>query len=161
MVDFTNLSELCEDAETPREYPFTEIKGQPTLMSLPATSANERFNNARLKGIGKRTNGGRKQLKINDATVKAARDEDRKLFAQYCATGWKVPPVDATGAEVPFSRQNVYEFFCAIPDWMFDDYRTWVQEPMNFTGDADELGGEEEDTLEELGNSSDVIQPGA
>lgn len=158
MADFSNYSSQREDGTAAKPYSFEELQGSPTVHTRPATSANSRYNNARLKALGKRTGGGRKKLRtISAATVEAARREDADLLARFCVTGWDPAPVDASGADVPFSAENAKEFFLAIPDWMFDDFRNWVAEPLNFVDASTEADDGEDDEDEadaaELGNS--------
>lgn len=150
MVDFSHLSQLSEDGTKALPYTFEEIAGGPTLTSRPATTANTRYNSARLRGISKRTGGGRKRIRIDQNTIDAARQDDIELIAKYCVTGWTVPPRDRSGEEVPFSSENCEAFFRAMPDWMFDDFRTWAQDPLSFVDDPD--GASDEEELEELGN---------
>lgn len=162
MVDFSNLSALREDGVAAKPYTFEDIAGQPTVLSRPATSANKRYNQARLKLLNKRTSGGRKKARISTAVVDAARKEDAKLLADFCAIGWDPAPKDSSGAEVPFSAENCREFFLAIPDWMFDDFRAWVSEPTNFVSDEEDADDEEErDTPGELQNSSQTASDGS
>lgn len=157
MADFSNYASQREDGLSARPYTFEELEGAPVVMTRPATSANSRYNNARLKALGKRTGSGRKRLRVNAVTVEAARKEDADLLSKFCVTGWgDRAPVDSTGAEVTFSAETARDFFLAIPDWMFDDFRNWVSEPLNFVGDgstADEDDEDEPMSEEELGNS--------
>lgn len=138
MVDFSNYTALQEDGSEAREFKFQDIAGVPSILSRPATSANTKYNNARLKSLNQRTKGGRAKARISLATVESARREDAKMLSKYCVTGWGNPPVDKSGAAVPFSAENCEAFLLAIPDWMFDEYRGWVSDPINFTGDPDD-----------------------
>lgn len=154
MVNFNPAyGELHEDGAKALTYTFEELAGRPNLLSKPATDANTRFKAARLKRIGKRTAGGRKRIRMDVNTLDSAREEDMELMAKFCVSGWgDRPPEDTDGNPVPFSAQNCLDFFKAIPTWMFDDYRTWAQEPLNFVGD--EISGDddtEEDAVEDVG----------
>ena len=157
MADFSNYAAQREDGLASRPYNFEALEGAPGVLTRPATTANARYNNARLKALGKRTGTGRRKIAINAATVEAARREDADLLSKYCVTGWgDNAPVDSSGVPVPFSADNARDFFLAIPDWMFDDFRNWVSEPLNFVGDASSSDdGEDDDPAdaEELGNS--------
>lgn len=153
MADFSNYSGLREDGMATKPFTFEELQGSPTIHSRPATSANSRYNNARLKALGKRTGGGRKKLRVSSATVEAARREDADMLSKFCATGWDPAPVDASGEAVPFSADNCKEFFLAIPDWMFDEYRNWVSDPLNFTADDGDEGEDAAEDEDEVGNS--------
>lgn len=153
MADFSNYAQLREDGTATKPFTFEELQGAPIIHSRPATSANSRYNNARLKALGKRTAGGKKKLRVSASTVEAARREDADMLAKFCAVSWDPAPVDASGEAVPFSADNCREFFLAIPDWMFDEYRNWVSDPLNFVESGDE-GEEEPDDEEEVGNSS-------
>lgn len=157
MADFSNYSGLREDGMATKPFTFEELQGAPTIHSRPATSANSRYNNARLKALGKRTGGGRKKLRVSAQTVEAARREDADMLSKFCATGWDPAPVDAAGEPVPFSADNCKDFFLAIPDWMFDEYRNWVADPLNFVADGAE-DEEEPETEDEVGNS---LRPGS
>lgn len=153
MADFSNYSAQREDGTATKPYAFEQLQGVPTLEVRPATSANSRYNNARLKALGKRTGGGRKKLQISAATVEAARREDADLLARFCVVGWDPAPVDASKQPVPFSAENARDFFLAIPDWMFDDFRNWVADPLNFVDAPEDEGDEDEADAAELGNS--------
>lgn len=152
MVDFSNYSALQEDGSEAREFTFQDIEGQPSVLSRPATSANKKYNNARLKSLNKRTKGGRAKARISLATVDAARREDAEMLSKFCITGWGTAPVDSTGQPVTFSAENCREFLLAIPDWMFDEYRGWVSDPINFTGD-DTDADDDDDEPDTVGES--------
>lgn len=137
MPDFSNYSALQEDGSEAREFIFQDIEGQPSLLSRPATSANKKYNSARLKSLNKRTKGGRAKARISLATVESARREDAEMLSKFCVVGWGTAPVESTGEPVTFSAKNCEEFLLAIPDWMFDEYRGWVSDPINFTGDEE------------------------
>lgn len=162
MVDFSNYSALQEDGSEAREFTFHDIEGQPSILSRPATSANKKYNNARLKSLNKRTKGGRAKARISLATVESARREDADMLSKFCVTGWGTPPVDSSGEPVPFSAANCHDFLLAIPDWMFDEYRGWVSDPINFTSDEDESDddGDEPDTVGESQPSSPSASDG-
>lgn len=153
MADFSNYSGLREDGTAAKPFTFEELQGNPTILSRPATSANSRYNNARLKAIGKRTGGGRKKLRVSAATVEAARREDADMLSKFCAVSWDPAPVDASGEPVPFSADNCKAFLLAIPDWMFDEYRAWVSDPLSFVEDGGEDDDGDEADEEEMGNS--------
>jgi hypothetical protein len=159
MADFSNYSGLREDGMATKPFTFEELQGSPTIHSRPATSANSRYNNARLKALGKRTGGGRKKLRVSASTVEAARREDADMLSKFCATGWDPAPVDASGEPVAFSADNCKEFFLAIPDWMFDEYRNWVADPLNFVAEGAE-DEEEPDDEDEVGNSLGSVSGG-
>jgi hypothetical protein len=160
MADFSNYSELREDGTATKSFTFEELQGSPTIHSRPATSANSRYNNARLKALGKRTGGGRKKLRVSASTVEAARREDADMLSKFCVTGWYPAPVDASGEVVPFSADNCKEFFLAIPDWMFDEYRNWVADPLNFVADTGAEDEEEPESEDEVGNSLGSVSVG-
>ena len=67
MADFSNYAAQREDGLAARPYTFEELEGAPVVMTRPATSANSRYNNARLKALGKRTGSGRRKLRVNAA----------------------------------------------------------------------------------------------
>ncbi len=156
MPDFSNYGAMREDGTATKPYTFEELEGAPQLDCRPATSANTRYNNAALKALGRRAQGRRKKARVTAQTVDAARREDADLLSKYCVTGWPVAPVDNAGTPVDFSADNCKDFFLAIPDWMFDDFRNWVADPLQFTTEEEVPEDEEPDAddAEELGNSS-------
>lgn len=144
MPDFSNYQALREDGTATREFKFRDIEGVPSIISRPATSANSKYNSARLKTLNQRVKGGRAKTKITPASVDEARREDAQMLSKYCATGWGTAPVDAANQPVPFSAENCEAFLLAIPDWMFDEYRAWVSEPMNFVEADDDADAQAE-----------------
>lgn len=134
MPDFSNLKKLDVDGSTAREYKFDQIEGAPSIWSLPASEENKPYMNEALRRVGKGSRGGRRAKRTTVDTVKASRDEDKELFAKYCAKRWNVK--DASGLEVQFTPENCREFLEALPDWIFDDYRQWLNEATNFLDES-------------------------
>lgn len=107
-----------------------QIEGEPVLILKPATEANKPYFNAILKKSAGRlrtiTSGG-----INSSVIQENRASDRELFPLHVAVGWE-RVTDDNGAEVTFSSSACAEYFEALPDWIFDEVRTFASNPSNF-----------------------------
>lgn len=133
MVDFSHLQSLEVTNDRTAEYTFhnIEVNGKsPTLIVAPAGEANKPYFNALLKRAG-RTARQVSAGKINAGMIGENRDEERELFPAYVVRGWK-DMLDADGSEVEFTRENCTDFIKALPDWLFDDLRTFCGKPENF-----------------------------
>lgn len=139
-ANFSNLSRMNVTAEKTAEYAMYQIDGvdghTPVLVLKPAHESNKRYYNALLrKSRSKMASISAK--KITADTVKQNRDEDRVLFADHVIAGWR-NVADAEGNEVEFSHDNAKAFFENLPDWIFDDVRTWAQDMTNYVDLPDE-----------------------
>lgn len=156
--DFSHLTaEATVKVDRTREYEFTELKGSPKLFCLPATDENKSYRDDRLSRINKRRKSLRKGVEITAQLMDKARREDRELFVKHCIKGWEGIK-DRAGNEVPFTPEAVAEFLAAIPDYLFDDFRAWLNEPINFTDisdddDDDDIELAEDEQEPTLGNS--------
>lgn len=148
MADFSNLKPLHISEETLAEYTFDDIPGEPSIWLAPATDANPHYQSERLRISIERAekaekeprNRKRKVVLTND-DIEADRELDRDLLARCCAKKWGTPPVDAHGQTPEFTAGNCYDFFKALPNYMFDPLRNFVANPFNFvdrTGITDE-----------------------
>jgi hypothetical protein len=140
--------------ETTKEYFFDMIPGRPSVILSPAHDSNPDFLDARLrrsiaqseqlvqaprgKGDDKLTPEGLKKQIEDD------REVDRDLIARTCARAWGTPPVAVDGTTPPFSADNCYAFFKALPAWIFDPFRNFAGNLYNFVEqpavDADKTG---------------------
>jgi hypothetical protein len=138
LPDFSHLAKL-EQRTNEVPYKFEQIAGAPTIWSKPATDANKPFLNESLRRSNLRARANRRSKRVTQDTLTASRQEDREILSKFCATRWDV--TDAKGDAVEFSQENCLEFFEALPDWLFDDYRTFLTDPGNFVGfEEDNLG---------------------
>lgn len=154
MADFSHLKEsLAVSGETTREYVFGNIEGEPSLMVSPANDENKDYQDTRLRlaleasdrQAGSPRTRAPKKITPEDMVrqMDEDRDFDRKVIAQACVRGWGTPPVDNDGNAVEFSVENAYDFLCAIPNYMFDPFRNFAQNVLNFMprkADGEELG---------------------
>lgn len=136
MADYTKLTKSAQpnpSKEIP--YKFDMLDGfAPTIWSLPATEDNKPFMNESLRRVAVRR--ARRTKVTNADTVKASRQEDKELLAAFCAKRWDM---EIDGAKVEFSVAEVQAFFEALPDFVFDDYRSYITDITNWI-EAKELG---------------------
>jgi len=155
MADFSNLKPLHISEETLAEYTFDDIPGEPSIWLAPATDANNHYQSERLRVSIERAEAAEKEprnrkrkvsLTVDD--IEADRELDRELLARCCAKKWGTPPKDVTGKEPEFSEANCYDFFKAMPNYMFDPLRNFVANPFNFVNRT----GITEEQARDLGN---------
>lgn len=142
MSKFAHLQNLHVAANATAEYIFYGIDGHPVLTVHPATEANKPYFNAVLKRTSRTAKMLRAGGEMNAEQLKEARVEDRELYPKHVVRGWS-KVVDSELNEVPFSVEDCEEFLTAIPDYMFDDFRTFCGNPRNFVehGDPEETAG--------------------
>lgn len=136
MADYKSLAKNVQ-VDPKKEVPFVfdMLEGSPTIWSLPATEENKPFMNESLRRVAARKT---RRTKIATAdTVSQSRSEDKELLAHFCARRWNVK--DGSGKEVEFSAEEAIEFFNAIPDFLFDEYRAYLTDITNWIVAA-ELG---------------------
>lgn len=132
-------------ADVPQKYTFADLEGSPFVRSLPATEENKAFTNESLKRSAAKPR--RRNRTMTTEQIKAARNEDRDILANFCVKGWgqhdddgnEIELLDAAGNAVPFSAKDCHEFFKELPDHIFDGYRAWATDQGNFL-EAGELG---------------------
>ena len=155
MADFSNLKPLHISEETLAEYTFDDIPGEPSIWLAPATDANPHYQGERLRVSIERAEAAEKAprnrkrkvaLTVDD--IEADRELDRELLARCCAKKWGTPPKDVNGKEPEFSEANCYDFFKALPNYMFDPLRNFVANPFNFV----DRTGITESQARDLGN---------
>lgn len=138
MVDFSHLSALQVSADKTAEYVIHQITvndKSPVLILAPATDANKGFFNALLRRSSKQA-AALKAGKVDVKMIEDHRDEDRVLYPKHVVKGWR-DMVDAEGERVPFTQQNVTDFFEALPNWVFDDVREFARETSNYVDPLD------------------------
>ena len=132
MADFSQFKAACKQADT-AIYTFHELEGAPWIRCRRADESNKAYFNALLKSQRSR----RRQLRtgnIKAEDLKAARNEDRKLYPKYIITEWCVK--DKNGKDVELNEEDCRKFLEAIPDWSFDDCRDFAAMPQSFDIDA-------------------------
>lgn len=143
MADFSQLEALAVTRETTREYIFTNIVGEPSIIVSPATDDNADFLAARLElaltdapavDDTKKPRKQSEKVKAQDLIKQYDDDRefDRKVLSRACARNWGTVPVDKAGEPVEFSEQNVYDFLKALPNYMLDPFRGFCGNIYNF-----------------------------
>ena len=123
-----------------QNYQLYQIAGEPTLKLAPATAANKPYYNALLKRM-RRTQRLLRFGSLTAAVIEETRDDDRKLYAEHVVKGWD-NVVDSEEEAAPFSREACSDFLAALPDWIFDEVRTFAADAANFTDDeVDDIEG--------------------
>lgn len=138
MPNFSYLNQLEVKPTSTVDYVLHEItvNGKtPVLEVAPATDANTQYFNELLKR-GSRTQRQVKAGKVNSGMIAENRDEDRTLYPKYVIKGWR-DMLDADGTEVKFTVNNATDFLAQLPDWLFDNVRSFCGEPQNFTETLD------------------------
>lgn len=133
MTDFSQFEQFEQSVDArPYRFDMLEINGKvPVVYFRPATSANPDFYGESLKRVAARQKSGAKVGEVDMARVNLTRDEDRELFANFCAVKWE--DVDGSdGKASKFSKENCHKFLKAVPDWAFDQLRAWIITPQNF-----------------------------
>lgn len=153
-----NYSATAISEETTKEYIFSGVEGQPSIVIAPAHDANKRFLNYRMQKTVELT----QQIKAGTSPTVAAeetteslikraeedREYDRGLIAFACAVSWgKSPPVAMDGSTPDFSPEECLDFLRALPIEDFDPLRNYANNLYNFKPrpkvtreDADKLG---------------------
>lgn len=133
MADFSHLQALEVSADKTARYTLHQITVNgltPTLIVAPATDANKPYFNALLKRAGKSRRAVRAGA-VNTGMIEENREEDRELYPRHVLKGWE-DVTDARGEVVDFSPAEVASFLEQLPDWMFDDVRSFCGDPANF-----------------------------
>lgn len=102
----------------------------PVLIVKPATEANRVFANEQLR-MTKKTAPAVRAGAINMHMIAETRNNDRALYAKYVIVGWE-GIYDSAGQPVPFSPGECAVFLDALPDYLFDEIRTFCSNPSNF-----------------------------
>lgn len=138
MGDYSHLRALEVSTQTTSEFPLDQITVNgvsPVLIVVPATDANKPYFNTLLKRAGKAARV-IKRGAINSGMIDDNRDQDKELFSKHVIIGWR-DQVGADGEEIPFSKQECADFLSCLPNWLFDDLRTYCSDPANFTEGID------------------------
>lgn len=134
MSDFSHLQKLDVGVAQTVDYTFYQIDGEPILVVAPATDANKPYFNAVLRRSRKNVRA-LSAGSVSPGMIASNREEDRSLFVLHIIKGWR-DVRDADGKEAEFTQDNVRNFLQALPDWIFDDLRTFAANPANFLDDG-------------------------
>jgi hypothetical protein len=142
MVDFSNIAAQAVPADKTREYFFDVLVGEPSIITKAAHDTNPAFLDERLRLSTERAkklaaeprkpSSGEPTVEDYKREIDEGRDADCRLIAAVCATGWGTAPKDAKGKEVAFSEENCLAFLRALPIYVLDPFRAYVQNIYNF-----------------------------
>jgi hypothetical protein len=167
VADYSHLKKLDVTDASEAEYVFSDVAVgrnedgsviNPTIFFRPMIDSNRHYLNERIRLSTERaeqTAAADKKDKVQQLAdrLNADRDADRVLISRTCALRWGVAPKDIDGKEHEFSPDECLAFRTALPNYMFDPLRSWVQNPYNFVDpEAYRTGGGIVDP-ETLGNS--------
>lgn len=136
MSKFNNLKKY-EVSTDPVKFVFHNLQDTPYLMVVPATENNAQYYAEALKAVRKNN----KLIAANAVSpsmLKEMRDKERPLYARYVVRGWGNVK-DDTGTVVPFSHEECLNWLEAIPDWVFDELRSFCTNVTNFVSDPIEV----------------------
>lgn len=142
MSKFGKLKGLEVTGSMTAEMTIYQIEGEPVLILSPATEANKPYFNAMLKVSRKairRAGSGN----FTPASIAESRDNDRELFPRFVVRGWRNME-KLCGEDLPCTVENVREFLDSLPDWLFDEIRSFATDAQNFITvefDAEETAG--------------------
>lgn len=134
MSKFSHLERFQPSVDKTVAYRLFQIEGEPILHMKQATDANKPYWN----GVLRRNSAAVRRLRggnLNAAVLEETRDNDRELFAKHVVTGWE-KVVDTDGQPVVFSQEDCLEFLRALPNWVFDDVRSYAADAQNFVEDS-------------------------
>jgi hypothetical protein len=163
MVDFSHLQKLHVTEASEALFVFEDIPGEPSIWLAPMAESNTKYMNERVRVAVERadqviqeTKAERRRRMMSTAQLEEDRELDRVLMARTCALRWGTPPKDKDGKEPEFSEANCYDFFKALPPFMFDPCRNFVNNVYNFIDRAalaGSTGNEVSDGGDGLGNA--------
>ena len=134
MSDFSHLQKLDVGVAETIDYELFQIEGEPVLELAPATEANKPYFNAVLRRSRKSVRA-LQAGSISPGMIASNREEDRALYVAHIIRGWR-GVLDSDGKVAPFTQENVRDFLAALPNWIFDDLRTYAGNPANFMDDG-------------------------
>lgn len=144
-MSFDYLKKIDVKGTTTVEYQLNQIPLEPVpfLVLQPATEANKPYFNALLKQSGKSL-ANMRTGSINAKMAQERRDQDKELYSKFIIAGWGNLP-DSDGNDVLFNKANCREFLDQLPDWIFDDVRSYATKPENFVADVFDIGAKAQD----------------
>jgi len=127
---FDNLKRLSINSEMTAELTLYRVEGEPVLILAPANEVNKPYFNELLRMSRKGRTRSAASL-VNAAVIKENRDNDRELYPRFVIRGWRRVR-GSDGKEVEATPENVRAFCDQLPDWLFDEVRTFAMEIENF-----------------------------
>lgn len=128
MANFSHLEKLEVSGNKTVDFTIFQIEGEPSLQVTAASESNRGYFNELLRKGGKRQ---AKKTKVDAETIKRNREEDRVLYAKHIVKGW-TGVNDADGKPVKFTEGECLGFLSSLPDWLFDELRTFASDIQNF-----------------------------
>lgn len=130
-------------------FTFDTLDGKPTVQCRFAGEYNKPYFSKFIAGseVAKSARKGGK-IKVSARVFEQTRDLDKKLYPESVVFGFVEgeEPIDTGGGRVPYTTENCRDFLAALPDYMFDELRTYCS-------DLDNFGSDYIEDPEELGNS--------
>lgn len=147
------------DETTTREYTFSDLVGEPSLIVAVANDVNRRFKLYRVRKslelADSITTPVAKSASLDDRAADMLRrlDDDviweRDIIAKACVTSWGTPPVDLEGNAPEFNGDEALEFLNSLPEHMYTPFKNYVGNIYNFQNYPDPKLA-----ADKLGNSS-------
>jgi len=130
--DFSNVTRLGVSDKTAR-YEIVEWTDtpKPVLLLKPGGSENRPYFNAMLREMGQNEMRALKRGIMTAEQLDKTREVARRLIPEHCVAGWEGVK-DYGGALVPFTVEACKDLFRAMPDYMVDGVRGFIDEPGNF-----------------------------
>ena len=128
MANFSHLAKLEVSGNKTVDFTIFQIEGEPSLQVTAASESNRGYFNELLRKGGKRQ---AKKTKLDAATIKTNREEDRVLYAKHIVKGW-TGVNDDKGKAVEFTEGECLGFLSSLPDWLFDELRAFASDIQNF-----------------------------
>jgi len=138
MADFSYLKSLDVGGTQTTVYDMSQISINgltPKLTVAPATDANKPYFNEVLR-LANKASKSMKRGRVSASMISENRNDDRSLFPKYILKGW-TDVQGSDGVDVQFSVAEAKEFIEALPDWLFDDLRSFCGDPANFVNSVD------------------------
>ncbi len=141
--DFTYLSKFDVDME-PVEYELP-LPDAPKLLILPAGAKNKPYHRALLKRNAKAARRFSRGLAVTPELLDEVREHDLDLYWKFVLVGW-IGVTATDGSKPPWTKDSGRKFLAALPDWMFEELRSFASNPSNFLADDEPADDEVEDT---------------
>jgi hypothetical protein len=134
-MSFDYLNRLQPELSKTARYTLSMIstdngETNPVLIVRPATDVNKPYTNEQMK-MARRNAAAMRAGGATLAMLEANRDNDRELFAKYVVTDWE-HIVEDDGKVLKFSVDACTDFLKSLPNWIFDDLRSFCGSSSNF-----------------------------
>ena len=139
MPSYAYLDKLNVTDTTTTDYRMDDIRVNdvsPTLKVMPAhPSINKVYKSALFKRTTKADRLTMSRGNVDQATGDVVRKHDRELYPEHIILGWS-DLKDDDGVDVPYSKEEAYNFIGKLPDWIFDNLRAFCINSESFGRDA-------------------------